>query len=302
MFLTVYFLYTHMRAIEGHALLWHLGIAHGDISLGNLMYRVELASDVTAAADSGHASSLPTVLLAPSTSNTQQSPLDTPPPAQQSASNAPSSSQTDPIAPSPGASAVKVKGVLNDLDLASLIDPETGEFDVKGFERTGTKPHMAYRLLTDMGIDGQIRRRYRHDLESFAWVSVFLCGCIQDGKQTPVKPFSTWLTGSYEQVRDSKANFWREPECYKPTDDFSWFSSLANDWITAWEDIDKKLHQKRDRIQEEEGLAYLEKVRAIAERANVPFALPPMPWIKELGKLEPSQPPKVATSAASAST
>jgi len=267
---------THVRATEGHALLWYLGIAHGDISLGNLMFRVEPASDGPAAAsDSGHASFIPT------TSNDPQPASDATPPTSDAQQSASSSAQAISTDPPPSASKVKVIGVLNDLDLASLINSETGAFNQDGFERTGTKPYIAYQLMTDAGIDGQIRRRYRHDLESFAWVSVYVCGCIRGGKDIPVEPFKDWLVGSYKQIRAFKGEFWRQPNCYKPTDDFAWFERLANAWISAWEDIDQKLQQKIDPVPEGSGLSYLATVVEIAEKAKMPFALPPMHWIDD---------------------
>ncbi|KAF9007474.1 hypothetical protein BDQ17DRAFT_1350704 [Cyathus striatus] len=56
-------------------------------------------------------------------------------------------------------------GVLNDWDLA---------FEGYGAERTGTMPFMARELLDDpYYLDGQ--RLYRHEIESFIWVIIWIC-------------------------------------------------------------------------------------------------------------------------------
>ena len=37
------------------------------------------------------------------------------------------------------------------------------------------------------GLDGLIHRRYRHDLESFASATIYVCDCIQDGRDAPAE-------------------------------------------------------------------------------------------------------------------
>lgn len=58
-------------------------------------------------------------------------------------------------------------GILNDFDLASVMEPGDRTPEIDGYERVGTKPFMALDLLREPR--GQFKRRYRHDLESFAW-------------------------------------------------------------------------------------------------------------------------------------
>ncbi|KAK0199580.1 hypothetical protein DFS33DRAFT_1267374, partial [Desarmillaria ectypa] len=94
--------------IRCHYLLWCIGVAHGDISIDNLMYSI-----------------------------------------------------------------VTGKAILNDFDLAALMNPGDVSPQKKGWERTGTKPFMALELLKMA--DGSVKRRYRHDLESFAWCLLW-CG------------------------------------------------------------------------------------------------------------------------------
>ncbi|KAK0199569.1 hypothetical protein DFS33DRAFT_174816 [Desarmillaria ectypa] len=91
-----------------HYLLWCIGVAHGDISIDNLMYGI-----------------------------------------------------------------VTGRAILNDFDLAALMNPGDVSPQKKGWERTGTKPFMALELLDNA--DGSVKRRYWHDLESFAWCLLW-CG------------------------------------------------------------------------------------------------------------------------------
>jgi len=85
--------------------------------------------------------------------------------------------------------------VLNDFDLASRFNPGEATPTQPGFERIGTKPFMALELLNEPGRSGPLLRRYRHDLESFVWVLVWVCGCVQDNQELdPIpQPFSTWI-------------------------------------------------------------------------------------------------------------
>lgn len=58
-------------------------------------------------------------------------------------------------------------GVLNDYDLASVMEPGARTPEMNGYERVGTKPFIALDLLHNQ--EDLVRRRYHHDLESFAW-------------------------------------------------------------------------------------------------------------------------------------
>ncbi|KAH7923180.1 hypothetical protein BV22DRAFT_985391, partial [Leucogyrophana mollusca] len=65
----------------------------------------------------------------------------------------------------------RVVGVLNDFDLATLVIGK----GPTGNQRTGTVPFMARDLLTKEGLDGDITHIYRHEVESFIWVLVWIC-------------------------------------------------------------------------------------------------------------------------------
>ena len=70
----------------------------------------------------------------------------------------------------------EVIGVLNDYDLATLEDKSP-----LGHQRTGTIPFMALDLLR--GQNGEVEHVYRHDLESFTWVLVWLTLLYKDGEK-----------------------------------------------------------------------------------------------------------------------
>lgn len=69
-------------------------------------------------------------------------------------------------------------GVLNDYDLSSLATA----LGPQGNERTGTIPFMALDLLSKKGQRGEVKHLYRHDLESFIWVLVWVSFRYKDGR------------------------------------------------------------------------------------------------------------------------
>jgi Fungal protein kinase len=86
------------------------------------------------------------------------------------------------------------RGILNDFDLAHL----RGEQRPSGTERTGTMPFMALDLLTKDAWDGKVKRLYRHDCESFAWVLLWICCRYENGKEIHKAPLSEFLTGNFK--------------------------------------------------------------------------------------------------------
>ena len=81
-------------------------------------------------------------------------------------------------------------GVLNDYDLSSLATSVQGP---QGNQRTGTIPFMAVDLLTQRG--EEVQHLYRHDLESFMWVLVWVALRYKNGRLLPRKnrPFDDWV-------------------------------------------------------------------------------------------------------------
>ncbi|OAX34813.1 hypothetical protein K503DRAFT_418192 [Rhizopogon vinicolor AM-OR11-026] len=96
-------------------------------------------------------------------------------------------------------------GVLNDYDLSSLADAQGPQ----GNECTGTIPFMALDLLTEEGQRGEVKHLYRHDLESFVWVLVWVSLRYKDGQLLPRKsrPFDAWATVDAETCGDKKLSF-----------------------------------------------------------------------------------------------
>lgn len=84
-------------------------------------------------------------------------------------------------------------GMLNDFDLAAVMDPGTRSPPKTGWERTGTLPFMALDLLRYS--HGEIKRWYRHDLESFAWCLFWEMLTVPDIE---------WAEGTIKKVFDSK--------------------------------------------------------------------------------------------------
>jgi hypothetical protein len=85
----------------------------------------------------------------------------------------------------------KGTGVLNDFDLARLTTP--GNVYPRGFDRTGTTPFLALDLLTKDAQDGKVERRYRHDLESFLWVLMWIAACYDNGVESIPDDYMYWL-------------------------------------------------------------------------------------------------------------
>ena len=71
----------------------------------------------------------------------------------------------------------EVVGVMNDFRVSTLASSER-KF---GNEQTGTVPFMAIELLEKNGQNGTVAHKYRHEVESFIWVFVWVsCQCSTD--------------------------------------------------------------------------------------------------------------------------
>jgi hypothetical protein len=79
----------------------------------------------------------------------------------------------------------QIQGVLNDFDLSSIVDPNITNDSSN--QRTGTKPFMAIDLLIT---SRPPKHLYRHDLESFPYVLLFLASRYQDGLEINNPPLS----------------------------------------------------------------------------------------------------------------
>jgi hypothetical protein len=85
------------------------------------------------------------------------------------------------------------RGILNDFDLAHL----DGKPRPSGTERTGTMPFMALDLLTKDAWNGKVKRQYRHDCESFAWVLLWICCRYENGKEIDEAPLRKLITDDF---------------------------------------------------------------------------------------------------------
>ncbi|KAG2035738.1 hypothetical protein BDR03DRAFT_506630 [Suillus americanus] len=84
----------------------------------------------------------------------------------------------------------RVIGVLNDYDLSfSQNDCPRGNERI-----LGTVPFMPTDLLTPSALESKVEHVYRYDVESFAWVFVWVCLQYRDGKlRQKRRPLDQWL-------------------------------------------------------------------------------------------------------------
>ncbi|KAI0758707.1 hypothetical protein C8Q74DRAFT_1359558 [Fomes fomentarius] len=95
--------------------------------------------------------------------------------------------------------------VLNDWDLSPVVTEEKETYS--GFELTGTVPFMAIDLLTEEAPAGKIRHLYRHDLESFIWVFLWVVHCCLNGEKLARTPFERWSTPDVKACSGAKLGF-----------------------------------------------------------------------------------------------
>ncbi|KAK0204164.1 hypothetical protein DFS33DRAFT_1384418 [Desarmillaria ectypa] len=155
--------------IRCHYLLWCIGVAHGDISINNLMYDI-----------------------------------------------------------------ITRKAILNDFDLAALMNPGDVSPQKKGWEQTGTKPFMALELLDHA--NSPVKRRYWHDLESFAW-------CLLWQGMSDSFPHQA-IFGSTSEVVVCKTRFAADvmKKTAKPGFEEIW--PCIVDWVRAWVGRDLGFREK----------------------------------------------------------
>ncbi|PBK98535.1 hypothetical protein ARMGADRAFT_579930 [Armillaria gallica] len=119
---------------------------------------------------------------------------------------------------------VTKKAILNDFDLAAVMNPGDISAQKRGFERTGTKPFMALKLLWKA--KGEVQRKYRHDLESFAWC---LLWCAM------AEPFpKKAIHGSLTDVYDSKSGLALAVRAMTAKSGFQPVWKFVVEWIRAW--------------------------------------------------------------------
>ncbi|KAH6904259.1 hypothetical protein BKA70DRAFT_541793 [Coprinopsis sp. MPI-PUGE-AT-0042] len=93
--------------------------------------------------------------------------------------------------------------VLNDFDLAALMDAGAASPEQRGYQRTGTTAFMPLTLL--LKSDGSVSRQYHHDLESILWCMAWY-----------LDPKLNWTNMRFRQVYTDKDEWIRSNAESKP--------------------------------------------------------------------------------------
>jgi hypothetical protein len=124
------------------------------------------------------------------------------------------------------------RGILNDFDLSIITAPDASYSPNRG--RTGTMPFISTEQLID-GWTGNIKREYRHELESFCWVLYWICRCFSDQKETIPPNCQRWLTNDPHNClanRTSDVLFWSGIPL--PSPDYERFMRLSRKMCVFW--------------------------------------------------------------------
>ncbi|KIM42708.1 hypothetical protein M413DRAFT_122057 [Hebeloma cylindrosporum] len=93
---------------------------------------------------------------------------------------------------------------------------------------------MALQLLDDEGFDGKVPRRYRHELESFAWVLVWVSRCVVGGEECEIPwRLKKWLGHANDDVMESKLTFTFEQRQIPMTSEYLWLEAALFSWIKS---------------------------------------------------------------------
>ncbi len=136
------------------------------------------------------------------------------------------------------------KGILIDFDMAVLDkDPKTGIFlEVEPYSG-GTLPFRAAELCQEQPLP---RSLYRHDLESFFFVLIWIM--FHRSKISPDLCFGSWCTGDWVDIHGSKQGFLLRAGNQLPRD-----LPLLDDWIKPlWTGFVKGYSTKFDKLRESE--------------------------------------------------
>ena len=135
-------------------------------------------------------------------------------------------------------------GVLNDWDLG--YDPHCPRSDWTHGERTGTIPFMALDLLSVHNWRGRMTRLYRHELEGFIWILVWVF--IQyDGSKLKEAKLVNWSTGNYSQCRLAKRDMMDNPNQHPPMKFWKFLWPVAEDlleWLCEEHEVRSKAFRK----------------------------------------------------------
>ena len=103
------------------------------------------------------------------------------------------------------------KPKLCDFDLSYLCEKhrggaegEVGPNGPTGFSNAGTWIFMAGELLTGRAMAGEVKRVYRHEVEAFMAVLVWIICRYQDGKVRASPPLGEWIQTDYLHCKDKR--------------------------------------------------------------------------------------------------
>lgn len=116
--------------------------------------------------------------------------------------------------------------VLIDWDLSSVVTEENETC----FELMDTVPFKAIDLLSDDALAGKVRHLYRHGLESFIWVFLWVVRCYPNGQKLVPPPciFKEWSNTDVKACHGAKLWFlYHGYEEVKSTDSWPSVSPFA---------------------------------------------------------------------------
>lgn len=126
----------------------------------------------------------------------------------------------------------KLTGIPRDLDLAVVIKASCPSPDKKGWERTGTLPFMVLDLLEFC--NGELKRWYRHDLESGTW-------CLAYVMMIDESELRKWYTGTLEQVNDHKYRLLHRFKVNMVKKDWEPYAPFITLWLQKWSELHSEL-------------------------------------------------------------
>ena len=181
-----------------------------------------------------------------------------------------------------------VVGVLNDWDLATALSASS----TPNTDRTGTVPFMALQLLSTQ----HVQHLFRHDVESFIWVFLWVCGC-SDGseKEVPVDPYQTWRILDMAACMEKRRSFLSDVSLEKinvsahhePNGYFCLFLAMLLQQLRMhiWEDMATNLDRQAEDKKDMSLLmgALLPKFKEVRATSHNDFS--PGDWSTEMGRL-----------------
>ena len=134
---------------------------------------------------------------------------------------------------------VTKRGVLSDFDLARMGGPnrEPGAKD-----DTGTLAFLALDLLDIWDLKRLVRRRYRHDAESFAWCLIYICFSMEKNERGQIDvikpdPLSQWfntMSSSYYSRYTLRVDLFRDLPLHKKAGPLA--ANLHRHWLNRYID------------------------------------------------------------------